>query len=89
VFTSQSRYNVLGINQVLGAVRWYIPQSWGMKLSGGSSASDDQFLRRINAHEPGETVTFAILRDSRPMPVKVRLQAFPYVPLGTSSGAAQ
>jgi hypothetical protein len=80
---------VLGINQVMGAVRWYIPQSWGMKLSGGSAASDDQFLRRINAHEPGETATYDILRDSRPMSVKVRPQAYLYAPLGTSSGAAQ
>jgi S1-C subfamily serine protease len=155
-------YNVLGINQVLGAVRWYVRQSWGLKvwfaaqswwvtgrqaramgyqrsgelvelvdpgssaagagLRGGTIAygimvkkqysyqyaylilaggdlivavdgrtfgSDAQFNRLLNLHGPGETVSFGVLRDGRPMTVKVKLQAYPYVPLGASSGAGQ
>jgi class 3 adenylate cyclase/S1-C subfamily serine protease len=155
--SGQRQDNVLGINQVLGAVRWYVPQSWGQKvwdgswewwttseqaramgygrsgelvqlvapgtaaaragLRGGATAyglmafehpflvlaggdlivavdgrpiaSDAQFLKLVGVHKPGETVTYSILRDGQSLTVKVKLQAYPYVPLGESTGAGQ
>ena len=59
-------------------VRRFVPGG----RDGWSAVGVDEFLRAIQRHRPGDTVTLRVLRDGQPADVKVTVQAAELLPQG-------